>query len=301
MRFYIQQFIRTIMMAVFAVFFLRLHVTGELARYVNPKYDGMSQLAAVIFVFLTFIQFSRIWKSKKDNQAHCSKECSHHHGDDHSFLKKVISYVILIFPLLTGFSLPPQTLNSSLAENKGTLLSEGQSLDIVQESDDHQYFPAVENTDKNHNEKPLPNNNYLQEEAYQKKMKTLEDVHSIDMNEDIFSSYYEVIRASPRDFVGKNITLQGFIYREEGLHSNQLVISRFLITHCIADASVIGLLTEFEQASSYEKDTWMEIEGTLDVTTHNGAELPIIKAKRGRVIKEPSNPYIYPVLRKMTD
>ncbi|WP_158735581.1 TIGR03943 family protein [Alteribacillus sp. YIM 98480] len=300
MRFSIQQFIRTVMMAVFAVFFLRLYVTGELEMYVNPKYDGMSQLAAVIFVFLTFIQFSRIWKRKKDKQAHCSRECSHHHGHDHSFLKKVTSYVILIFPLITGFALPPQTLNSSLAENKGTLLSQGQHVDIKQESENH-YVPTAENTDTNRNEKPLPNNNYLQEEVYEKKMKTLEEVHSIDMKEDMFSSYYEAIRESPRDFVGKTITLQGFTYREEGLHSNQLVISRFLITHCIADASVIGLLTEFEQASSYEKDIWMEIEGTLDVITYNGTELPMIKAKRGRVIEEPSNPYIYPVLRKMTD
>jgi putative membrane protein len=106
---------------------------------------------------------------------------------------------------------------------------------------------------------------------------------------------------NPTDFEGRKVKVSGFVYKEEGLQVNQLVLGRFLITHCIADASIIGLLTEFKQASEFEQDTWLEIEGTLEVTTYNGVELPLIKADKWTVIEEPAEPYIYPILTKVTE
>ena len=74
-----------------------------------------------------------------------------------------------------------------------------------------------------------------------------------------------------------------------------------MITRCIADASIIGIMTEIDQANQYKQDTWLEIEGILDVTTYNGVELPLIKATDWKVIEEPSKPYIYPILIKITE
>ncbi|MFB4162321.1 TIGR03943 family protein [Alteribacillus sp. JSM 102045] len=293
MRFSFQQFLRAVILAVFAAFFIRLHYSGDITKIVNPKYEVLSQTAGAVFVFLTLIQITRVWKPEETHH-HCSSGCTHHHGYDDSFLKKCICYGILMFPLITGFALPPETLNSSVAENKGTMLSQGNRIETGEKR-------AEESTTDLHDQEPLPNNNYFQEDEYEAKMKDLEALNVIEMKDDIFSSYYDAIHENPRDFAGKTIKLKGFTYKEEGLPSNQLVISRFIITHCIADAGVLGWLTEFEQADSYEEDIWMEIEGTLKVATYNGVELPLIKAERGRVIEEPSNPYVYPVLRKMTE
>ncbi|MFZ4452444.1 TIGR03943 family putative permease subunit [Salibacterium aidingense] len=298
MRFDIQQFLRAVIIAAFAAFFLKLHVAGEITKYVNPKYDVMSQMAAGIFVFLFFIQMSRVWVNSQGDHENCTAGCSHHHGEEASFPKKCISYGILILPLITGFSLSPETLNSTMAENKGMILTKGDAANTDTEPEQ-----SLPNTNKNglHETDPLPNNNYMQEEKYQAEMERLHEIEDINMQKNLFSSYHDDISLHPREFAGKKIKLKGFVYREEGLPSNQLIMSRFLITHCIADSVVIGLLTEFEQADAFEEDQWMEIEGILDVTTYKGAEVPVVKAKRGRVIEEPSEPYVYPVLRRAAD
>ncbi|MDQ0300352.1 putative membrane protein [Salibacterium salarium] len=290
MHFSFQHFLRASILGAFAAFFLYQHLTGDITNYINPKYGFMSKMAGGFLVFLFLIQLSRVWRSSTGGHVHCSSSCDHNHGYDDSFLKKFISYSILIYPLIMGFASAPQTLDSSFAENKGTMLPQAKDSEADSIS-----------SDEIHDQEPLPNNNFIREEDYQKRMQYLKESSVINMEKDIFSSYYNAIRNNSRDFVGKPIKVQGFIYREEGLHFNQVVISRFIITHCIADAGVMGLLTEFEQAGSFEEDTWLEIEGELDVTVYNGVELPVIKAKRGRIIEEPSNPYIYPVLREMTN
>ena len=38
-----QHFIRAVVLAVFAIYFIGLHITGDITKYINPKYDGMSK------------------------------------------------------------------------------------------------------------------------------------------------------------------------------------------------------------------------------------------------------------------
>ncbi|PLR78506.1 TIGR03943 family protein [Bacillus sp. V3-13] len=287
MRFHFQYFLRAVILAAFAIFFIKLHYTGEITKYINPKYELMSQIAAGVFIFFFFIQLFRAWEHDSDKHAHCPPGCSHDHGYSDSLSKKLISYSIIIFPLITGYALSLSVLDSSIAAKKGTLLPEGSN----------ETLPDTENND----DIPISNNNYLSKKEYDEKMKKLDELDVIQMKEDIFASYYQSISSGPKAFSRKRIKLSGFVYKEEGFSSNQLVISRFIITHCIADAGIIGFLTEFEHASEYEQDTWVEIEGTLDVTTYNGVEIPIIKAENVEVIDEPADPYIYPVLTKVTE
>ena len=85
------------------------------------------------------------------------------------------------------------------------------------------------------------------------------------------------------------------MYKEDGLEQDQLVISRFLITHCVADASIIGFLSELPEAASIQEDSWIEVNGILDMTTSNGLDLPIIKISNWKIIGEPNEPYLYPI------
>ncbi|AEH47815.1 TIGR03943 family putative permease subunit [Parageobacillus thermoglucosidasius] len=284
MRFHFQQFLRAIILAGFSLFFIRLHVTDEITKYVNPKYVMMSQIAAGIFVLLLLIQIFRIWEP--DGHPHCHAGCGHDHHS-HVGVGKRVSFFIILFPLLVGFAFPPAVLNASLAEKKGTVLPPARA------SQQQDSLSAIDH------QKALPNDNYLSQAEYKQKMERLKNQTVIVMNEEVFAPYYEEMQNHPESYRGKKIKVSGFVYKEAGLSSHQLVISRFLITHCLADASVIGFLTEFEKASQYQPDTWMEIEGTLQITTYNGVEVPVIKADKWKVIPQPSQPYIYPVLIKI--
>ena len=284
MRFHFRQFLQAIMLASFSLFFIRLHVTDEITKYVNPKYTAMSQIAAGIFVLLLFIQIFRIWEP--NDHTHCHAGCEHDHHSNVGVGKR-ISFFIILFPLLVGFAFPPAVLNASLAEKKGTVLPQ------ARESQQQDSLPAIDH------QKALPNDNYLSQGEYNQRMEQLKKQNVIEMNEDVFAPYYEEIENHPKSYRGKKIKVSGFVYKEAGLSPHQLVISRFLITHCLADASVIGILTEFEKASLYQPDTWMEIEGTLQITKYNGVEVPVIKADKWKVIRQPSQPYVYPVLIKI--
>jgi putative membrane protein len=297
-RVHVQHFIRAVVLAAFAIFFIELHITGDITKYINPKYDGMSKIAAGVFILFFFIQLFRIWEKEEDSHVDCSPGCTHDHGYSGSLSKRLMSYGILIFPLLTGFAFAPTVLDSTIAAKKGTILPQvnrNENNGIEESVSEHDLTGSQEE------QEVLPNNNFFSEEKYNQEMKKLEESEVIQMDDGIYSSYVEAMNMNPKDFEGRKIKVRGFVYKEEGLEENQLVLSRFLITHCIADASITGLIIEFNQANEFEQDMWLEIEGTLEVTTYNGIELPLIKAKKWTVIKEPVEPYIYPILIKVSE
>ncbi|WP_019152555.1 TIGR03943 family putative permease subunit [Robertmurraya massiliosenegalensis] len=276
-RIHFQHFLKAVLLASFALFFIKLHVTGNIANYINPKYDLMSLIAAWVFIILFFIQLFRIWEGEHVHE-HCSPSCSHDH-DGGGIARKIINYMVIVFPLITGFAFSPTILNASIAANKGPVL------------------PHLSHGE-NHTE-VIDNENYMVEEEYEQKLASLGDLEQIEMTADMFSSYHGEMLSNPEDFVGRKIRLSGFVYREQGIAENQLILSRFLITHCIADASVLGMLTEFSQVPDLKEDTWLELEGILDMKMLNGVVIPVIHASNWKVIDEPQDPYVYPVLVKI--
>jgi len=294
-----QQAVRAAILLLFTVLIFKFHYTGEITMFINPKYIGLSQIASVLFLILFFIQITRIWE-KKTHHHHHDHECSHNHDCDHNHdhgntpitLKKVISYVIIAFPLVTGFTIPAKVLDSSIAEKKGGMAvitgkSETSSTDetaqeeLVQPSDTEEVLPN-------------PYGEITQEEMNSLVQK-LKQSDPINMDDYVYYLNYEEISKDVASYKGREITLKGFVYKEEGFQSDQLVISRFLITHCVADASIIGFLTQFDEAATLDKDTWVEATGVLDVTTYNGTEMPFIKITDWKTIEQPSEPYLFPL------
>jgi putative membrane protein len=298
----LQQVIKTIILGVFALYFIMLHRSGHILKYVNPKYEYISKIALVLFLFLFVIQIFRILQPRKQAGHVCSAGCDHdHHGNGVINLRRIFGYSIIVFPIITGFAMEPATLNAKIAGNKGLFAQISKGNDDPSEkpslTENAETFAEKEDIDIYSDEyNPIPNNNYMSEEEFSKKQDILKMSETIQMNEDMFSSFYGEINVAPQDYIGRKIKMSGFVFKEEGFNSDQLVLSRFMITHCLADASVLGFLTQFDEANLLEEDTWLEMEGVLDVTTYDGYEMPIIKVTSWKVIDEPEEPYIFPVL-----
>ncbi|WP_050182674.1 TIGR03943 family putative permease subunit [Domibacillus robiginosus] len=276
MVFHPQQACKAIALAAFSLFFLELHTSGDILKYVNPAYTWLSLCAAYLFFFLGFVQFFRLWSPKNKGASVCC--CDHHHSR-----RPYFSYSVLVFPLVTGFLLPPQTLGASIAAQKGAgllLQSKAETL-----SGEHEEM-AVDRKE-------------IQQAAYDQKMNNLEGEHVIHLTDDVFEAYYGQINADPGKYAGRTIKMNGFIFKENSLQANQLVLSRFLITHCVADASLIGFLVEFDKASNFKQDTWLEIEGTISLTSYNGTQIPVLEVNSWKTIEEPEEPYVYPLYIKL--
>ncbi|TDL60096.1 TIGR03943 family protein [Rhodococcus qingshengii] len=308
MSFHFQQAVRAFILLAFSVLLFKLHFTGEMTKFINPKYEGLSQSASVLFLLLFMIQTTRIWTVKENSQHHhCHHDshdhnCSHDHGVSPFNTKKLIAYVIIVFPLVTGFLLPAKVLDASIADKKGGLA-----------------VLTNQKSEKEKDEKPAPSNSQQEDpvingdlvdlsrleelvytkDEYNQLIQHLLQSSTIKMNDDIFSTYYDEIQTDIEKFKGREIELKGFVYKEEGLEQDQLVLSRFLITHCVADASIIGFISELPEASSLKENTWIEVKGVLDTTNFNGTELPIIKITTWKKINEPKEPYLYPISVKI--
>lgn len=300
MKFHLQQAVKAVILCAFSVMIFNLHATGEITKLINPKYEMLSKAVAIIFFVLFVAQLKRVFSfsnhnTKKDIICKC---CSNDLVNLPFNWKRIVSYLILVVPLLTGFTLPTKFLDASIAQKKGaTIMMTNQSQATKKD--------AVASRKEANNDvlleehpidpKLLEEKQEMSKKEYNLLKQQLAQNPIVEMTNYIFSVYYEDINNNLSQYQGKTMRLSGFVLKETDLLENQLVISRFLITHCVADASIIGFLTEMPEAPSLEEDSWIEAEGTIDIGYYNGVELPIIKIEQWKKIQEPAEPYIYPI------
>lgn len=93
---------------------------------------------------------------------------------------------------------------------------------------------------------------------------------------------------------GKTMRMSGFVYRADNMADTQFAVGRIAMSCCSADAMPYGVLADFEDASSYADNTWVEVTGTLDTTTFNSYELVHLKITSITKIDAPKSAYVYP-------
>ncbi|MBD1832393.1 TIGR03943 family protein [Cyanobacteria bacterium FACHB-472] len=98
----------------------------------------------------------------------------------------------------------------------------------------------------------------------------------------------------PDAYTGQKAKVQGFVVHPPELPPEYLLISRFIITCCAADAYPVGLPVKLiENRNAYIPDTWLEIEGEMITETFQGKRQLTIKANSLKKIDPPKNPYDY--------
>ncbi|MBD0390743.1 MAG: TIGR03943 family protein, partial [Nostoc sp. C3-bin3] len=97
----------------------------------------------------------------------------------------------------------------------------------------------------------------------------------------------------PDAYTGKPVKVQGFAVHSSELPLEYLIISRFVITCCAADAYPVGLPVKLTQSrNAYPVDQWFEVEGKMNTETLNGKRQLIIEATGPlKKINTPANPY----------
>ncbi|MDG5787693.1 TIGR03943 family protein [Evansella sp. AB-P1] len=95
-------------------------------------------------------------------------------------------------------------------------------------------------------------------------------------------------------FIGKEIEIVGFVFREDDFDDNEIVVARFAMTCCTADAGVYGTLVESSEADQFDMDTWVYARGEIIKGEYMGFQIPIVTNSILREVEEPSTPYVYP-------
>ncbi|WP_294406182.1 TIGR03943 family putative permease subunit [uncultured Clostridium sp.] len=80
-------------------------------------------------------------------------------------------------------------------------------------------------------------------------------------------SVLEDIQDNPKEFIGKEIELYGFVCKESYLKNTQFVIGRIIMTCCAADSKIVGILAEDKDIINLNENDWVTIRGSISYTT----------------------------------
>ncbi|HEY9634728.1 MAG TPA: TIGR03943 family protein [Coleofasciculaceae cyanobacterium] len=97
----------------------------------------------------------------------------------------------------------------------------------------------------------------------------------------------------PDSYTGQPVKVKGFAVYPPNLPSQYLIISRFVITCCAADAYPVGLPVKLtENRTAYPADQWFEVQGKMVTETLNGKRQLTIEATSPlKKINTPPDPY----------
>lgn len=100
----------------------------------------------------------------------------------------------------------------------------------------------------------------------------------------------------PDAYAGQKVKVQGFVIHlpEPELPEEYLLVARFIITCCAADAYPVGLPVKLSASrDAYPPDTWIEVEGQMMTETLADRRQLVILPSSIREISKPKNPYEY--------
>lgn len=92
-------------------------------------------------------------------------------------------------------------------------------------------------------------------------------------------------------YIGQKISFMGYIYRVDDLKENQFILARDMIINSKNQTVVVGFLCEYENASEFENNTWVDLTGEITKGYYYG-DIPVLKITSIEKCNEPEDPYV---------
>jgi len=93
---------------------------------------------------------------------------------------------------------------------------------------------------------------------------------------------------------GKLVKITGFVYRAPDYRQNVFMVSRFQVTCCSVDATLIGLPVKSDKTVPFQQDEWVEVKGKFAVFLNRKNEKQVfIVPSEIKKVKEPEFPYTF--------
>ncbi|HVN55578.1 MAG TPA: TIGR03943 family protein [Anaerolineaceae bacterium] len=246
-----------------AFFLVQKIESGEILFYINQRYILLVFLGAL--AFLGFGLATLVKAQKNANPlaaAHHHQDAdpaengsAHHHPGSPGGVP-AWGTLVLAVPLLLGLVIPSRPLGSSAMSNRGV----NAAAPLIRKSNGPVTSLTQSTTDRS----------------------VLDWVS-------LFSS-----ASDPGIYQGQAARVTGFVFHDPRLPKSQFFVSRFVITCCVADASALGILVDWNAAEKLPENGWVEVKGSIFTATVSGQVLPGIHAQAVETIPTPDQPYLFP-------
>ncbi len=161
--------------------------------------------------------------------------------------------IVVAMPLFLGFVIPSSPLNADAVATRGI------TTNLTIAAEDGQQVLGLVPSERN----------------------VLDWVRAMSLNPD------------PSSLNGQEADLVGFVYRDIQFADDQMMVARFTLSCCVADATAIGVVVEGEDAAAFEQDTWVQVTGTFQEGTLDGNAIPVLFADSIQPVEAPAQPYLY--------
>lgn len=234
----------------FFLYICFLLATGRIHYFIHPRMIKYVEASVVALTILAINQLMKILKGSYNRK-----------------VKK--GYFLFLIPLLLGFVVSPNGLNTSMADKKGF----------------------------------TPQESSLTSQSSSNKKSTVIDYYengTVTFNDDEYVTILNDISSNYNKYDGKNVVIDGFVYRDKSFKKDEFVAARFLMVCCAADTSIVGLMEKWDKASSLKSGDWISVEGKLhyisvfDENTKGKSMTPTIDVEKVTKIQKPDIEYVYP-------
>jgi uncharacterized repeat protein (TIGR03943 family) len=294
------QLVRGTILIGFMLFFFKLLLTHDITLLIAPKMVHFIYFTLIIFLILGILL---ILRGTSDQEHHYPCHCEGEHSYPSSFLKNLLFYLLFIIPIITGFLFANNVLNSSVAMNRPIMLGvnsqSSTNSNAIQNNVNSKKGNTPSGNDvikaitKSNGSTPSPSMpDPISQSEYNSIKNRLFQTKNIKMTDDIYVPMMNIIQDNVSKMVGKTVTTTGFIYREKNFDQDKIIVARFGITCCVADASVYGIMAT-GSVEKLPKDKWVQVTGTIDKTNYNGSTVPVIKIQQLSFIAAPAQPYVF--------
>lgn len=103
----------------------------------------------------------------------------------------------------------------------------------------------------------------------------------------------EISGSDLNQFAGRAARVRGFVYRDERFPTGTFLVSRFLLSCCVADAAPIGLAVRWPEADFLDDDAWVWVSGQFAVEDFLDERVPVLVAAEVTPAEQPAQPYLY--------
>ncbi|OYD06862.1 TIGR03943 family putative permease subunit [Paludifilum halophilum] len=282
-------FLRIVICFGTAVMLIHMLITGELRLFINPRFTPLIIFSTLLLILFGLVQ---IW--------HLKQPAPHRIGG--------WGYILLCFPILAFILVPPAPLNSSMASKKGINYLSPEAMEsqqvLTKEEKERRTGergsndPSPEDNSELNDEELLskpPSNeeSYDPNPYYNKIVKKLKAAAVIELDDKNYIDRLTTLQMYDKELKGKPVKVKGFIFRADNMPEGVVLVSRYSITCCTADASVIGIFAKFPGSDQIKEGTWIEVKGGLDSIVVERSRVPFIEAPSHRVVEAPKDPYVY--------
>lgn len=283
---------------IFAILMFYLVISGKYLLYVTPRMIPYFYFAGILMVAWVFESFSRLFKPKyKSRAVHC--------------LVLAIPIIMLTIPHnpigtqnLTSSYLSRSELTDISQKNtdktidvKNTLKNSANNNKYDEKSTDNSYdenagksteIPAENNNDKN-SESIIENNS-------ETNLHGLDEVNKkITVDDEEYYQWLQEIYNNMNKYEGYQISIKGFVFRDGStMKKNEFVPARMLMTCCVADLSLCGIICVYDKASQLTEKSWITVDGTITLNEYNGHKEPQIAVNNTAPAEKPVEEYVYP-------